>query len=162
MKWRHTLFGLSLDFNIRKKGELSRLTRWSQPVNIVKRFKTGAMSFGSISQEAHECLALAMNATRRQVQHRRGRRTAPDTHWPVRTQQSSAIKQVASARFGVTSRISGERLRDSDQDGAGCKARRGRTACPGGKVYPWVAKTRHSTPGVSLDLPAAAPRYLFH
>ena len=117
--------------------------------SIVKRFKTGAMSYGSISQEAHECMALAMNAAGGQVQFRRGGR-APRA--AARRDRCSAIKQVASGRFGVTSEylVSAQEIQIKMAQGA--KPGEG-GHLPGRKVYPWIAKTRYSTPGVSLISP---------
>ena len=115
---------------------------------IVKRFKTGAMSYGSISQEAHECLALAMNALGGKSNSGEG------SERPERLQsdRSSAIKQVASARFGVTSEylVSAKELQIKMAQGA--KPGEG-GHLPAKKVYPWIAKTRHSTPGVTLISP---------
>ena len=108
------------------------------------------MSYGSISQEAHETLAIAMNRLGAQVQHRRGRRGRR----PAATTPSAAaaIKQVASGRFGVTS----EYLTNADdiqiKMAQGAKPGEG-GQLPGHKVYPWIAKTRHSTPGVGLISP---------
>ena len=120
---------------------------------ILRRFKTGAMSYGSISQEAHEALALAMNRLRGKSNSGEGGEsderlasagTADD--------RSSAIKQVASGRFGVTSRylVSAKEIQIKMAQGA--KPGEG-GHLPAAKVYPWVAKTRHSTPGVSLISP---------
>ena len=120
---------------------------------IVKRFKTGAMSYGSISQEAHETLAIAMN-------HLHGKSNSGEGGESLErletagsdTDRCSAIKQVASGRFGVTSRylVSAKEIQIKMAQGA--KPGEG-GHLPGGKVYPWVAKTRHSTPGVSLISP---------
>ena len=94
---------------------------------IVKRFTTGAMSYGSISKEAHETLAIAMNRLGGMSNTGEGgedeERFKPDANGDSRR---SAVKQVASGRFGVTTQLSGQRRRDSDQDGAGRKTRRGR------------------------------------
>ena len=126
---------------------------------IVRRFKTGAMSYGSISQEAHECLAVAMNRLGGQVQLRRGRRDARSA-W-ARCTETRRIKQVASGRFGVTSEylVSAEEIQIKMAQGA--KPGEG-GHLPGGKVYPWIAKTRHVHARREPDLPAAAPRHLFH
>ena len=120
---------------------------------IVKRFKTGAMSYGSISQEAHETLAIAMN-------HLHGKsNTGEGGESEERIASSgsaddrcSAIKQVASGRFGVTSRylVSAKEIQIKMAQGA--KPGEG-GHLPAKKVYPWVAKNRHSTPGVSLISP---------
>ena len=116
---------------------------------IVRRFKTGAMSYGSISQEAHECLAEAMNRLGGQLQFRRGRRAprAPE-HRPGARRSS----RWPRGRFGVTSEylMSAEEIQIKMAQGA--KPGEG-GHLPGGKVYPWVAHTRCSTPGVSLISP---------
>ncbi|MCR5774772.1 MAG: glutamate synthase large subunit [Lachnospiraceae bacterium] len=121
--------------------------------SIVKRFKTGAMSYGSISEEAHETLAVAMNRLHGKSNSGEGGesderiRSAGTDH-----DRSSAIKQVASGRFGVTSRylVSAKEIQIKMAQGA--KPGEG-GHLPGKKVYPWIAKTRHSTPGVSLISP---------
>jgi len=120
---------------------------------IVKRFKTGAMSYGSISEEAHETLAIAMNHLHGKSNSGEGGesderlKSAGTKH-----DRSSAIKQVASGRFGVTSKylVSAKEIQIKLAQGA--KPGEG-GHLPGKKVYPWVAKTRHSTPGVSLISP---------
>lgn len=116
---------------------------------IVKRFSTGAMSYGSISQEAHETLAIAMNQLGGKSNTGEGGEDSERLHDPARR---SSIKQVASGRFGVTS----EYLVNSDdiqiKMAQGAKPGEG-GQLPGHKVYPWVAKTRHSTPGVGLISP---------
>jgi glutamate synthase (NADPH/NADH) large chain len=121
-----------------------------EPVSeIVKRFSTGAMSYGSISQEAHETLAIAMNRLGGKSNTGEGGEDPERLHDPERR---SAIKQVASGRFGVTS----EYLTNADdiqiKMAQGAKPGEG-GQLPGPKVYPWVAKTRHSTPGVGLISP---------
>lgn len=121
-----------------------------EPVSeIVKRFSTGAMSYGSISQEAHETLAIAMNRLGGKSNTGEGGEDADRLYDPARR---SSIKQVASGRFGVTS----EYLVNSDdiqiKMAQGAKPGEG-GQLPGHKVYPWVAKTRHSTPGVGLISP---------
>ncbi len=121
-----------------------------EPVSeIVKRFSTGAMSYGSISGEAHENLAIAMNRIGAKSNTGEGGEDADRLYDPARR---SAIKQVASGRFGVTS----EYLTNSDdiqiKMAQGAKPGEG-GQLPGNKVYPWVAKTRHSTPGVGLISP---------
>ena len=125
-----------------------------EPVSeIVKRFSTGAMSYGSISAEAHETLAIAMNRIGGKSNTGEGGEDAdrftPDENGDLRR---SAIKQVASGRFGVTS----EYLTNSDdlqiKMAQGAKPGEG-GQLPGSKVYPWIAKTRHSTPGVGLISP---------
>ncbi|WP_327356799.1 glutamate synthase large subunit [Streptomyces sp. NBC_01304] len=117
--------------------------------DIVKRFSTGAMSYGSISREAHETLAIAMNQLGAKSNTGEGGEDADRLYDPARR---SAIKQVASGRFGVTS----EYLVNADdiqiKMAQGAKPGEG-GQLPGHKVYPWVAKTRHSTPGVGLISP---------
>ncbi|MDR1615707.1 MAG: glutamate synthase large subunit, partial [Syntrophomonadaceae bacterium] len=125
-----------------------------EPVeNIVKRFKTGAMSYGSISQEAHECMCIAMNRLQGKSN------TGEGGELPERfiigadgNNRSSAIKQVASGRFGVTVHYlnNGEEIQIKMAQGA--KPGEG-GHLPGNKVYPWVAKSRYSTPGVELISP---------
>lgn len=121
--------------------------------SIVTRFKTGAMSYGSISQEAHETLAIAMNRLHGKSNSGEGGESLDRLE--VGTDglnRCSAIKQVASGRFGVTSRylVSAKEIQIKMAQGA--KPGEG-GHLPGGKVYPWVARTRHSTPGVSLISP---------
>jgi glutamate synthase (NADPH/NADH) large chain len=121
-----------------------------EPVSeIVKRFSTGAMSYGSISQEAHETLAIAMNRLGAKSNTGEGGEDPERLH---DAERRSAIKQVASGRFGVTA----EYLTNSDdiqiKMAQGAKPGEG-GQLPGHKVYPWVAKTRHSTPGVGLISP---------
>jgi glutamate synthase (NADPH/NADH) large chain len=125
-----------------------------EPVeSIVKRFSTGAMSYGSISAEAHETLAIAMNRLGAKSNTGEGgedpERFIPDGNGDLRR---SAIKQVASGRFGVTS----EYLTNADdlqiKMAQGAKPGEG-GQLPGHKVYPWIARTRHSTPGVGLISP---------
>lgn len=116
--------------------------------DIVKRFKTGAMSYGSISKEAHECLAVAMNRLGGKSNSGEGGEN-PDRLY---TEANSAIKQVASGRFGVTSEylVSAKEIQIKMAQGA--KPGEG-GHLPGQKVYPWIAKTRYSTPGVTLISP---------
>jgi glutamate synthase (NADPH/NADH) large chain len=145
-----TLRGL---FSFRDPGALGRQPvpiEEVEPVSeIVKRFSTGAMSYGSISQEAHETLAIAMNRLGGKSNTGEGGEDSERLHDPERR---SAIKQVASGRFGVTA----EYLTNSDdiqiKMAQGAKPGEG-GQLPGHKVYPWVAKTRHSTPGVGLISP---------
>ncbi|MGI5449253.1 glutamate synthase large subunit [Streptomyces sp. CA-243310] len=117
--------------------------------DIVKRFSTGAMSYGSISKEAHETLAIAMNQLGGKSNTGEGGEDPDRLYDPARR---SSIKQVASGRFGVTS----EYLVNADdiqiKMAQGAKPGEG-GQLPGHKVYPWVAKTRHSTPGVGLISP---------
>ena len=135
-----------MDFNYPKKGVL--LSEVESVDSIVTRFKTGAMSYGSISKEAHETLALAMNALHGKSNSGEGGEDIER----LGTDRGSAIKQVASGRFGVTSRylVSAKEIQIKMAQGA--KPGEG-GHLPGGKVYPWVAKTRHSTPGVGLISP---------
>lgn len=125
-----------------------------EPVEeIVKRFKTGAMSYGSISEEAHEALAIAMNHLHGKSNSGEGGESDERLESAgTANDRSSAIKQVASGRFGVTSRYlcSAKELQIKLAQGA--KPGEG-GHLPGKKVYPWIAKTRHSTPGVSLISP---------
>jgi glutamate synthase domain-containing protein 2/glutamate synthase domain-containing protein 1/glutamate synthase domain-containing protein 3 len=125
-----------------------------EPVEaIVKRFKTGAMSYGSISKEAHETLAVAMNRIGGKSNTGEGGED-PARYFPEANGDSknSAIKQVASARFGVTSNylVNARELQIKMAQGA--KPGEG-GQLPGKKVYPWIAKVRHSTPGVGLISP---------
>ncbi len=121
-----------------------------EPVSeIVKRFSTGAMSYGSISKEAHETLAIAMNRLGAKSNTGEGGEDPDRLYDPERR---SSIKQVASGRFGVTA----EYLTNADdiqiKMAQGAKPGEG-GQLPGHKVYPWVARTRHSTPGVGLISP---------
>lgn len=121
--------------------------------SIVKRFKTGAMSYGSISQEAHETLALAMNQLGGKSNSGEGGESLERLAiGKDGLNRCSAIKQVASGRFGVTSQylVSAKEIQIKMAQGA--KPGEG-GQLPAGKVYPWVAKTRHSTPGVGLISP---------
>ncbi|HCW54021.1 MAG TPA: glutamate synthase large subunit [Clostridium sp.] len=125
-----------------------------EPVEeIVKRFKTGAMSYGSISKEAHEALAVAMN--RIGGKSNTGEGGEDRERWIVDENgdsRRSSIKQIASGRFGVTSEylVNADELQIKLAQGA--KPGEG-GHLPGGKVYPWIAKTRHSTTGVGLISP---------
>ena len=142
----HTLRGL-LDFDTENVTPIS--IDEVEPVSeIVKRFKTGAMSYGSISQEAHECMAVAMNRLGGKSNSGEGGER-PER---LGTERNSAIKQVASGRFGVTSEylVSANEIQIKMAQGA--KPGEG-GHLPGKKVYPWIAKTRYSTPGVSLISP---------
>lgn len=115
---------------------------------IVKRFKTGAMSYGSISEEAHTCMGIAMNRLGGKSNSGEGGEK-PER---LGTEKNSAIKQVASGRFGVTEEylVSAKEIQIKMAQGA--KPGEG-GHLPGKKVYPWIAKTRYSTPGVSLISP---------
>ncbi|MFN7953798.1 MAG: glutamate synthase large subunit [bacterium] len=145
-----TLRGL-LEF--RTNGESIPLDEVEPWTEIVKRFKTGAMSYGSISKEAHETLAIAMNRLGGKSNTGEGGEDPdrfvrdPNGDW-----RRSAIKQVASARFGVTSEylVNADELQIKMAQGA--KPGEG-GQLPGEKVYPWIAKTRHSTPWVGLISP---------
>ena len=135
-----------LDFNYPKKG--IPIEEVESVDEIVQRFKTGAMSYGSISKEAHETLAIAMNRLHGKSNSGEGGEEIER----LDTEKCSAIKQVASGRFGVTSRylVSAKEIQIKMAQGA--KPGEG-GHLPGKKVYPWIAKTRHSTAGVSLISP---------
>lgn len=125
-----------------------------EPVeSICRRFKTGAMSYGSISQEAHEALAIAMNRIGGKSNTGEGgedpARFVPDSNGDSRC---SAIKQVASGRFGVTSHYLVNAKEIQIKMAQGAKPGEG-GQLPGRKVYPWIARTRYSTPGVGLISP---------
>ncbi len=121
-----------------------------QPVSeIVKRFSTGAMSYGSISMEAHQTLAIAMNRLGARSNTGEGGEDTDRLHDPERR---SAIKQVASGRFGVTADYLTNSTDLQIKMAQGAKPGEG-GQLPGNKVYPWIAKTRHSTPGVGLISP---------
>jgi glutamate synthase (NADPH) large chain len=121
-----------------------------EPVSeIVKRFSTGAMSYGSISKEAHETLAIAMNRIGGKSNTGEGGEDKDRLYDPERR---SAIKQVASGRFGVTSDYLTNASDLQIKMAQGAKPGEG-GQLPGQKVYPWIAKTRHSTPGVGLISP---------
>ncbi len=142
----HTLRGL-LDFNLDPGGGVP-IDEVEPAESIVRRFKVGAMSYGAISQEAHECLAVAMNRIGGKSNCGEGGED------PARfgTEKNSAVKQVASGRFGVTSAYlnSGDEIQIKMAQGA--KPGEG-GQLPGKKIYPWVAKARFSTPGVALISP---------
>jgi glutamate synthase (NADPH/NADH) large chain len=121
-----------------------------EPVSeIVKRFSTGAMSYGSISMEAHQTLAIAMNRIGGKSNTGEGGEDPERLYDPERR---SAIKQVASGRFGVTSEYLTNASDLQIKMAQGAKPGEG-GQLPGGKVYPWIARTRHSTPGVGLISP---------
>ena len=140
-----------LDFNYPKKG--IPIEEVESVDEIVQRFKTGAMSYGSISKEAHETLAIAMN-------HLHGKSNTGEggedkdrlTIGKDGKNRCSAIKQVASGRFGVTSRYLTSAQEIQIKMAQGAKPGEG-GHLPGKKVYPWIAKTRLSTPGVALISP---------
>jgi glutamate synthase (ferredoxin) len=122
--------------------------------SIIKRFKTGAMSYGSISKEAHEALAIAMNRVGGKSNTGEGGED-PDRYTWTNDQgdsKNSAIKQVASGRFGVTSLYLSQAREIQIKMAQGAKPGEG-GQLPGKKVYPWIAKVRHSTPGVGLISP---------
>ena len=140
-----------LDFNYPEQG--IPIEKVESVDSIVKRFKTGAMSYGSISQEAHETLAIAMNRLRGKSNSGEGGESLERLeNQSEEFNRCSAIKQVASGRFGVTSRylVSAKEIQIKMAQGA--KPGEG-GQLPGNKVYPWVAKTRHSTAGVGLISP---------
>ena len=116
--------------------------------SIVHRFKTAAMSYGALSEEAHECMAVAMN----RIGGKSNTGEGGEAEDRFGTERNSAIKQVASARFGVTSKylVSASEIQIKMAQGA--KPGEGGNL-PGAKVYPWIAKTRHSTTGVGLISP---------
>ncbi len=122
--------------------------------SIMKRFKTGAMSYGSISKEAHESLAIAMNRIGGKSNTGEGGEDPERYTWTNERGDSknSAIKQVASGRFGVTSLYLSQAKELQIKMAQGAKPGEG-GQLPGGKVYPWIAKVRHSTPGVGLISP---------
>ncbi len=140
-----------LEFNYPDRG--IPLSEVESEESIVKRFKTGAMSYGSISEEAHQTLAIAMNHLHGKSNSGEGGESEERIlSAGTEDDRSSAIKQVASGRFGVTSRylVSAKEIQIKMAQGA--KPGEG-GHLPGKKVYPWIAKTRHSTPGVSLISP---------
>lgn len=136
-----------------KKGKSIPLDEVESVDKIVQRFKTGAMSYGSISKEAHETMAIAMNRLKGKSNSGEGgedpERFILDENGDSRC---SAIKQVASGRFGVTSQYLCSAKEIQIKMAQGAKPGEG-GQLPAGKVYPWVAKTRHSTPGVGLISP---------
>ena len=145
-----TLRGL---FNFKFAPHIVPLDEVEPVESIVKRFKTGAMSYGSISQEAHETLAIAMNRIGgKSNTGEGGEDPARYVPLPNGDSKNSAIKQVASGRFGVTSLylINARELQIKMAQGA--KPGEG-GQLPGHKVYPWIARVRHATPGVGLISP---------
>ncbi|MBR2283468.1 MAG: glutamate synthase large subunit [Ruminococcus sp.] len=136
-----------LDINFSEDGGIP-IDEVESVESICRRFKTGAMSYGSISQEAHECMALAMNRIGGKSNSGEGGESPERLH----SDKGSAIKQVASGRFGVTSEylVSAKEIQIKMAQGA--KPGEG-GHLPSGKVYPWIAKTRHSTAGVGLISP---------
>ena len=142
----HTLRGL-LDFRVSEDGGIP-LEEVEPVESIVRRFKTGAMSYGSISREAHECMAIAMN----RIGGKSNSGEGGEARERLSSDRPSAIKQVASGRFGVTSEylVSADEIQIKMAQGA--KPGEG-GHLPGKKVYPWIARTRCSTPGVTLISP---------
>jgi len=146
----YTLRGL-LDFKAQTPVPIEEV----EPVeSIVKRFKTGAMSYGSISSEAHEALAIAMNRIGGKSNTGEGGEDPARYTWTNERGDSknSAIKQVASGRFGVTSLYLSQAKEIQIKMAQGAKPGEG-GQLPGTKVYPWIAKVRGSTPGVGLISP---------
>ncbi|MDJ0590823.1 MAG: glutamate synthase large subunit [Pleurocapsa sp. MO_226.B13] len=149
-KQRFTLRGL-LEYKDREPIALEEV----EPIEaIMKRFKTGAMSYGSISKEAHESLAIAMNRIGGKSNTGEGGEDPERYTWTNDRGDSknSAIKQVASGRFGVTSLYLSQAKELQIKMAQGAKPGEG-GQLPGKKVYPWIAKVRHSTPGVGLISP---------
>ena len=145
-----TLRGL---LNLKPSGNSVPIDEVEPVESIMKRFKTGAMSYGSISKEAHESLAIAMNRIGGKSNTGEGgedpARFVPDENGDLRR---SAIKQVASGRFGVTSNYLVNATEIQIKMAQGAKPGEG-GQLPGRKVYPWIAEVRHSTPGVGLISP---------
>ncbi|MFI3238123.1 MAG: glutamate synthase large subunit [Lachnospiraceae bacterium] len=140
-----------IDFNFPEEG--ISIEEVESVEDIITRFKTGAMSYGSISKEAHETMAIAMNNIKAKSNSGEGGEDLDRLSiGKDGLNRCSAIKQVASGRFGVTSRylVSAEEIQIKMAQGA--KPGEG-GHLPSGKVYPWIAKTRHSTPGVGLISP---------
>lgn len=149
---RHITLRSMLDFDYSKGSEIP-LEEVESAESIMHRFKTGAMSYGSISKEAHECMAIAMNRIGGESNSGEGGEDLDRIETKGTSEdRCSAIKQVASGRFGVTSKylISAKEIQIKMAQGA--KPGEG-GHLPAGKVYPWIAKTRHSTPGVALISP---------
>ncbi len=145
-----TLRGLFRFADAEKSGRQPIDIEEVEPVSaIVRRFSTGAMSYGSISQEAHETLAIAMNSIGAKSNTGEGGEDADRLHDPERR---SSIKQVASGRFGVTSEYLTNSSDIQIKMAQGAKPGEG-GQLPGHKVYPWIARTRYSTPGVGLISP---------
>lgn len=139
---------LRSQLHFKKTRDSIPLSQVESEYEIVKRFKTGAMSYGSISEEAHTCMAIAMNRLGGKSNSGEGGEK-PER---LGTEKNSAIKQVASGRFGVTEEylVSAKEIQIKMAQGA--KPGEG-GHLPGKKVYPWIAKTRYSIPGVSLISP---------
>ncbi|MEA5464391.1 glutamate synthase large subunit [Leptothoe sp. PORK10 BA2] len=149
-KQHFTLRGL-LDFKARQPIPIDQV---ESVADITRRFKTGAMSYGSISQEAHESLAIAMNRVGGKSNTGEGGEDPERFTWTndQGDSKNSAIKQVASGRFGVTSLYLSQAQELQIKMAQGAKPGEG-GQLPGQKVYPWIAKVRHSTPGVGLISP---------
>ncbi|MDA0293298.1 MAG: glutamate synthase large subunit [Verrucomicrobia bacterium] len=146
-----TLRGL-IDFEFPKNGGIP-IEKVESIESIMKRFKTGAMSYGSISSEAHETLAIAMNRIGGKSNTGEGGEDSERFKvMPNGDSKNSAIKQVASGRFGVTSYYLSQAKELQIKIVQGAKPGEG-GQLPGTKVYPWIAKVRHSTPGVGLISP---------
>ena len=139
---------LRSQLHFKKTQESIPLSEVESEYEIVKRFKTGAMSYGSISEEAHTCMAIAMNRLGGKSNSGEGGEK-PER---LGTEKNSAIKQVASGRFGVTEEYLVNAKEIQIKMAQGAKPGEG-GHLPGKKVYPWIAKTRYSTPGVSLISP---------
>jgi len=150
LKQQYTLRGL-LDFVAQTPVPIEEV---ESVESIMKRFKTGAMSYGSISSEAHEALAIAMNRVGGKSNTGEGGEDPERYTWTNEKGDSknSAIKQVASGRFGVTSLYLSQAKEIQIKMAQGAKPGEG-GQLPGAKVYPWIAKVRHSTPGVGLISP---------
>lgn len=144
----HQKHHLRSQLHFKKTRNSIPLSEVESEYEIVKRFKTGAMSYGSISEEAHTCMAIAMNRLGGKSNSGEG----GEKQERLGTEKNSAIKQVASGRFGVTEEylVSAKEIQIKMAQGA--KPGEG-GHLPGKKVYPWIAKTRYSTPGVSLISP---------
>lgn len=144
----HQKHHLRSQLHLKKTRNSIPLSEVESEYEIVKRFKTGAMSYGSISEEAHTCMAIAMNRLGGKSNSGEG----GEKPQRLGTEKNSAIKQVASGRFGVTEEylVSAKEIQIKMAQGA--KPGEG-GHLPGKKVYPWIAKTRYSTPGVSLISP---------
>ena len=149
---RHITLRSTLDFKFAEDGGIP-MEEVESVESIMRRFKTGAMSYGSISQEAHECMAIAMNRIGGKSNSGEG---GEDLERIVTAgsavDKCSAIKQVASGRFGVTSKYLTSAKEIQIKMAQGAKPGEG-GHLPAKKVYPWIAKTRHSTPGVALISP---------
>ena len=141
-----------LDFNAGMRTPVA-LDEVESARDIVRRFNTGAMSYGSISREAHECMAIAMNRLHgRSNSGEGGEDPRRETPLPNGDSKNSAIKQIASARFGVTSRYLCSAIEIQIKMAQGAKPGEG-GHLPGKKVYPWIAGVRQSTPGIGLISP---------